>query len=72
MGRYDDVITRLAKLENYVYNDIKAFINENSNNFAEIKEENKSKSGNLIKYKASKHQKANRPEKSYKKRCYIK
>lgn len=72
MGRYDDVITRLEKLESYVYNEMEPLIKDNINKAAENKKENKSVSSNLAKYKASKRQKAYRPERKYKKRCYIK
>ncbi len=72
MGRYDDLITRVEKLENYVYNEMEPLIKDNIIKTVENKEENKSESSNLVKYKASKHQKAYRPERNYKKRCYIK
>ncbi len=72
MGRYDDVINRLEKLENYVYNEMEQLIKDNINKTADNKEDNKIESSDLVKYKASKHQKAYRPERKYKKRCYIK
>ncbi len=72
MGRYDDLITRLEKLENYVYNEMEPLIKGSVYKTAENNEENKSEGSNLVRYKASKHQKAYRPERNYKKRCYIK
>ncbi len=71
MSRYNELITRLEKLETYVYNKIEPLIKDNINKTAEGQEENKSESNNLVKSKASKHQKAYRPERNYKKRCYI-
>lgn len=66
MSRYDDIITRLEKLESYVYNEIDQLIYENFKSNGGTGVEN----SGLIRYKPSKHQKAYKIDRNFKKRCY--
>ncbi len=66
MSRYDDIITRLEELESYVYNEIDQLIHDNLKNNGGTAAGN----SNLIKYKPSKHQKAYKIDRNFKKRCY--
>ncbi|OPX42092.1 hypothetical protein CLHUN_39970 [Ruminiclostridium hungatei] len=66
MSRCDELQVRLEKLESYVYNEVSQFIMSGEKS----KAENVTENSNLLRYKPSKHQKAYKPERNLKKKCY--
>jgi len=66
MSRYDELQVRLEKLESYVYNEVGQFIMSGEKS----KAENVTENSKLLRYKPSKHQKAYKPERNFKKKCY--
>ncbi len=66
MGKYDDINARLEKLESYVYNELEEILG----NVLVNKKEVEAQDSGILRFKPSKHRKAYRPDRNFKKRCY--
>ncbi len=66
MGKHDDINARLEKLESYVYNELDKLLGD----ILENKKDEESHDSGLLRFKPSKHRKAYRPDRNFKKRCY--